>query len=1165
MYRGFYPIVGLIMAASSGSALANPQGGSVAAGSASITSAPGQVTVNQSSNKVVINWQGFSIGPGEITRFNQPSSGAIALNRVTGGDPSLILGQLSANGRILLINPNGVLFGAGSRVDVAGLIATTANLSDQDFMAGSLNFSMPSSSPTASVVNRGTISVAQGGLVALVAPGVANDGVIQARLGRVSLVSADRFTVDFHGDQLIRFALDDTVARTVVAPDGMALSAAVSNAGRIVANGGTVQMSANVASGVLDHVIDMSGVIEVRSVRKVNGTVVLDGGAAGTVAVSGRIDAAGRGTNQTGGTVQILGQHVGLFSGADVNVSGGAGGGTVLVGGNQHGQGPQPNAEATYVDPNATITADATVKGNGGTVVVWSDQYTNFAGSISARGGPQGGNGGNVETSSHNILTATGQVNAGAPQGKGGQWLLDPTDIQITNATSMGAFDNGSPTNTFTPAGTGTAQVDVGTITGSLNVGTNVVINTASSDTQNGDITLATSITMTGTPGTPPTLTLNAAGSFLNPTNNNITTSGGAFNLTINTGNNSTIHFGGSTSLGGGTLTVSSAGATITQAGAITNATASIDAGNGTITLTNGGNQFVGLTLTNTGTNNVSVTTSNDLVLAGASSVGNGTLTLTSLGGQITDGVAGTIAQAAGASVSATITASSTIDLGNANTFTGPVSLNNSSGANVLLQTTGALVLATSNVSNGTTHLMAGGGISQTGALIQNGGFAGPVILQGGAGSVTLTNSGNVFSSTVQVTNSGNNPVSVTDSVALAVNNMASQTIGGSLTLTADQITTPGTVKTLGGGTLTIQPLTASTNVRFGGAAAGLGLVFDDAQRGNYTGFTGFVAGSATGTGTVTLGASETLGAASLTLQSNGAGGTVALAGHSITTQGGAITLTAGNITMGGGVALDTTQGGSSGAAIALNGTVFGVGQALTLNAGTVGDITLHSIGASGSTLGALDITNAHNVTGSGQVNVDALTQSAGTGTTNFGGAGVVSGGTVQLTTAAIAGSYNVNAFTVTSGQTVATGSIAGTGGSPAALLATDPSSTGTQTFNGCTIGTATCASSGSGSSSGGSSSNGSGSGNGSTASQTNTINGANTGFLASSSGNSADPNDPDNSNVHGFEVQIPTQNVDWSDPAGNLRVKLAPEYQSLSRYFYGSDTSNRLLGRSNR
>jgi hypothetical protein len=134
------------------------------------------------------------------------------------------------------------------------------------------------------VVNCGTITVAEGGLVALVAPAVANEGVIDARLGKVSLVAADRFTVDFHGDRLIQFALEDKVTRTVTAPDGSPLPAAVTNSGRIAAEGGVVQMTANVARGVLDKVIDMSGVVEARAARKVGGAVVLDGGDAGTVA-----------------------------------------------------------------------------------------------------------------------------------------------------------------------------------------------------------------------------------------------------------------------------------------------------------------------------------------------------------------------------------------------------------------------------------------------------------------------------------------------------------------------------------------------------------------------------------------------------------------------------------------------------------------------------------------------------------------------------------------------------------------------------------------------------------------------------------------------------------------------------------------------------------------
>src|ERR1043165_3030687 len=218
MSRGVFFALGRVSAASlvvvgqCSPAWANPQGGTVRAGSATVTSSGGRTEINQSSDRVIIDWQGFSIGANEITRFNQPSSGAAALNRVTGGDPSQILGQLQANGKILLINPNGILFGAGSKIDVAGLVATTANIANDDFMAKRLSFAQPGNG-NAAVVNRGTITVKEGGLVALVAPGVANEGVINARLGKVALVSAQGVTVYFHGDRLIRFKLDDKVSQ----------------------------------------------------------------------------------------------------------------------------------------------------------------------------------------------------------------------------------------------------------------------------------------------------------------------------------------------------------------------------------------------------------------------------------------------------------------------------------------------------------------------------------------------------------------------------------------------------------------------------------------------------------------------------------------------------------------------------------------------------------------------------------------------------------------------------------------------------------------------------------------------------------------------------------------------------------------------------------------
>lgn len=167
---------------------ANPLGSSVAAGSATVTGeGTASVTVNQSTDKAIVNWNTFDIGVGEATRFVQPGADSVTLNRVTGGlGTSTIDGALSANGNIFLINPDGILFGSESVVDVGGLVATTGDIADDDFMAGRYVFGSPGAAD-ASVVNAGTITAASGGFAALVAPGVRNSGTISARLGQVGL------------------------------------------------------------------------------------------------------------------------------------------------------------------------------------------------------------------------------------------------------------------------------------------------------------------------------------------------------------------------------------------------------------------------------------------------------------------------------------------------------------------------------------------------------------------------------------------------------------------------------------------------------------------------------------------------------------------------------------------------------------------------------------------------------------------------------------------------------------------------------------------------------------------------------------------------------------------------------------------------------------------
>ncbi|NCO39044.1 MAG: filamentous hemagglutinin N-terminal domain-containing protein, partial [Armatimonadetes bacterium] len=202
-------------------ALAAPEGGNVVAGQAAI-SKPDALTTSilQSSQSAIINWKGFSIDVNELVKFLQPNAGAVALNRVTGIDPSTILGELLANGRVFLVNPNGILFGPHSKVDVGSLLATTFDLKDSDFLAGKYEFLQKPGAKPAFVVNQGQIKVAKNGAVFLVAPGVKNEGLIIAQLGTVALGSGGEFKVRLRDDGPITYCVAGKVLESVVGPDG---------------------------------------------------------------------------------------------------------------------------------------------------------------------------------------------------------------------------------------------------------------------------------------------------------------------------------------------------------------------------------------------------------------------------------------------------------------------------------------------------------------------------------------------------------------------------------------------------------------------------------------------------------------------------------------------------------------------------------------------------------------------------------------------------------------------------------------------------------------------------------------------------------------------------------------------------------------------------------
>jgi filamentous hemagglutinin family protein len=413
---------------------ANPEGGQVVAGGATINlTAPSRIDVIQQTGKAIIDWRSFNINSLEHTNFQQPSASAVALNRVGGGVSSNINGLLTANGQLFLINPNGVVFGNGARVNVGSLVATTADIRNEDFLAGRYRFDKASDNPNAGVINRGVIHVADGGAVVLAAPWVRNEGLIQARLGQVALAGAKTFTLDFNGDGLLQFDVGSAVGEWPRGADGIPVNALVSNPGTILADGGVVALTARAASDVVDRVINMDGLVQARAVSVKGGTIILSGGDEGIVGVSGTLDASGLKAEQVGGTVKLLGEKVGLFDGARVDASGSAGGGVVLVGGNFQGKGPEPNAKRTYVDDNARIAADAIVKGDGGKVIVWADELTGFFGHISARGGSKSGDGGFVEVSGKDGLIFQGTVDLSAANGKVGTLLLDPENINIVS------------------------------------------------------------------------------------------------------------------------------------------------------------------------------------------------------------------------------------------------------------------------------------------------------------------------------------------------------------------------------------------------------------------------------------------------------------------------------------------------------------------------------------------------------------------------------------------------------------------------------------------------------------------------------------------------------------------------------------------------------------
>ncbi|MFT4583043.1 MAG: filamentous hemagglutinin family protein [Gammaproteobacteria bacterium] len=470
---------GLVLGLQVGAAVAGPQGGTVVGGSGNISRQNDRTTViQQQSQNLAIDWQKFDVRQNEVVQFNQPGRNAQALNRIFDQNASQIHGRINANGRVLLMNPNGVIFGPNAHVNVNGLVAAgMKNISVDDFMAGKFKLEGLDGADGA-VVNHGILEAATGGDVTLVGKTIQNDGIIIASAGRVNLAAGNQVTLDFDGDGLMRFAVDEAVLKNATALDDQ-----VTNSGTLEANGGAVVIAASAARGVFTNAINNTGLIRAARIENVGGVIRLAGmGPSASVLNTGTIDASapapGSGggyvditganirqagvvrvdaidsaghiamqatralelgpdsttsavsSTDSGGEVRALGSTVTLKAGAAIDVSGAAAGGVALVGGDEQGANPNVvNAQTTIVEEGAAIIADATANGDGGTVVVWSDGTTTFDGAISARGGAAGGNGGFAEASGREHIVLNGYADMRAPNGDAGSFVADPGTI----------------------------------------------------------------------------------------------------------------------------------------------------------------------------------------------------------------------------------------------------------------------------------------------------------------------------------------------------------------------------------------------------------------------------------------------------------------------------------------------------------------------------------------------------------------------------------------------------------------------------------------------------------------------------------------------------------------------------------------------------------------
>lgn len=468
------------------SVYAGPEGGSVVGGAGSINQNGNTTTINQTTDLMAIDWQSFNVNSDERVEFVQPDASSISLNRILSNNGSLIQGQIDANGQVILVNTNGVIFGKNAVINAGGLLASGLDIDPNDFMNRDFAFSALENAE-GKVINSGLINAATGGSVSLLGKQVKNDGLIIANLGSVNLAAGKDAVVTFDPSGLMGIKVTKEILQSELGVD-----AAVINSGDINAAGGQILLSASVSGEIFTQAIKIND--QARSVVvHEDGSFTLGAGAdvvntgkldvsenavaqnAGQIVAigenvrsSGQILANTKNSAQTGnieihsntttellagsvtsasalesgsaGDIKVLGKNVGLLDNAQVNATGVNGGGEVLIGGDETGDNKLiRNADFIYLDQNSQVHTDASLNGNGGKLITFAKDTARIYGELTSFGGIESGNGGFIETSGLKGFDIGTVPLAGARSlhGLGGTWLIDPYDIEIASGSKQ--------------------------------------------------------------------------------------------------------------------------------------------------------------------------------------------------------------------------------------------------------------------------------------------------------------------------------------------------------------------------------------------------------------------------------------------------------------------------------------------------------------------------------------------------------------------------------------------------------------------------------------------------------------------------------------------------------------------------------------------------------